>query len=550
MNIRRSLVLFAAVLVAGIELFAAPTGTPSQEGSPWWQDAVFYEIFVRSFYDSNGDGVGDLQGIISKLDYLNTGRPGSQNSLGVTGIWLMPIYPTPSYHGYDVTNYKAVNPAYGTLADMHALIDSAHARGIRVIIDFVPNHTSTQHPWFQQSSSGDSSRYHNWYLWRKDNPGTKNVQGHDVWIPRNGSYYYAVFTGSMPDLNLANPDTKNAIFDAAAFWLDSVGVDGLRIDAVKHLFEDGAKIEHASGTFTFLREFRNFYKRAKPDAMTVAEVWSSSPQIAPYLDGTGVDLAFEFHTGEALVRALKFDRPREIRDQLDTNAALYPRNQYGTFLTNHDVDRIASAVRSDPARLKLAAAFYLTLPGVPFLYYGEEIGMTGSGPDNRKRTPMQWNGRTKGGFTSGEPWEPLQENSAWLNVQSEQADSSSLWNWYHSLIALRRAHPALSHGSYIPVQSSDDSLICWIRSAGNEVVLAVHSFRTSGSSQPMLSMAGSAIDAGLHDVTRLFPSGAGASSMQIGTRGEPGLWKLPVALPAHGSAVYLISPPKPRGKLE
>ena len=202
---------------------------------PWWDDAVFYEIFVRSFYDSDGDGIGDLRGIIEKLDYLNDGNPNTTNDLGVTGLWLMPIFPSPSYHGYDVTDYRDINPDYGTMADFRALVEAAHARGIKVIIDFVGNHTSDQHPWFQSSAANTAKR--DWYLWNTFKPDYRGPWGQEVWHERNNNYYYGIFWGGMPDLNYNTPAVTNEIKDIVRYWYNDIGVDGFRIDAVKHWIE-------------------------------------------------------------------------------------------------------------------------------------------------------------------------------------------------------------------------------------------------------------------------------------------------------------------------
>ena len=200
-----------------ILLCLAPVSAQAQWKTPWWYGTVFYEIFLRSFYDSNGDGIGDLRGLIQKLDYLNDGDSTTTTDLGVSGIWLMPINPSPSYHGFDVTDYRNVNPQYGTLSDFRTLIDSAHARGIKVIIDFVMNHSSSQHPWFMQSASSPTSPYRDWYTWRATDPGYRGPWGEQVWFPRNGAYYFGIFTSGMPDLNLANSQVKAAVFDATRF---------------------------------------------------------------------------------------------------------------------------------------------------------------------------------------------------------------------------------------------------------------------------------------------------------------------------------------------
>ena len=237
------------------------------ETNPWWNDAVFYEIFVRSFYDSNADGVGDLQGIIQKLDYLNDGNPNTDTDLGVTALWLMPIFPSPSYHGYDVTDYRNIDEEYGTMNDFKALITAAHARGIKIVIDFVGNHTSDQHPWFTASASNESKR--DWYLWNSNKPSYNGPWGQEVWHERNSSYYYGVFWGGMPDLNYTNQEVTNEIKNTLRFWKEEVGVDGFRIDAVKHWIENGNQQENTAATLAWWRDLYIF--KNSLDISTISE---------------------------------------------------------------------------------------------------------------------------------------------------------------------------------------------------------------------------------------------------------------------------------------
>jgi alpha-amylase len=235
--------------LAPAETRVAPvTGLPAgTDGKPWWNDAVFYEVFVRSFYDSNGDGIGDFNGLTAKLDYLNDGNPATTTDLGVTALWLMPIHPSPSYHGYDVTDYYDVNPQYGTLADFKRLLAEAHKRGIRVILDLVLNHTSLQHLWFV-AAQDPQSPYRDWYLWSPTDPGWPGPWGEKVWYANGRSYYYAIFDKNMPDLNYTNPAVTAKLDDVARFWLAEVGVDGFRLDAAKHLIEAGQVQENTAST--------------------------------------------------------------------------------------------------------------------------------------------------------------------------------------------------------------------------------------------------------------------------------------------------------------
>jgi glycosidase len=223
-----------------------PTPTPydpmpqGSQGYPWWNDTVFYEVFLRSFYDSNGDGIGDINGLIEKLDYLNDGDPKTKTDLGITGIWLMPIFPSPSYHGYDVKDYYEINPDYGTMEDFNRLLEEAHLRGIRIVIDFVINHTSTEHPWFIEARKGEDSLYRNLYIWSEQKPDYLGPWGQPVWHANyDQTYYYGVFWSGMPDLNFENQEVTNEINRIAAFWLEDIGVDGFRVDGARHLIEDG-----------------------------------------------------------------------------------------------------------------------------------------------------------------------------------------------------------------------------------------------------------------------------------------------------------------------
>ena len=366
----------------------------------WWNDAVFYEIFVRSFYDSDNDGIGDFRGIIEKLDYLNDGDPNTDTDLGITGIWLMPMMESPSYHGYDITDYFATEPDYGTMADFEALLEAAHARGIKVIIDFVMNHTSDQHPWFTRSANAESD-FRDWYIWSDNNPGFNGPWGQNVWHSRNNDYYYGLFWGGMPDLNYSHPPVKEAMFEITEFWLDK-GVDGFRLDAIKYLDEDGTILENTPETFTLLEDFNTVYKTANPEAFTVGEVWSNTTSIIPFVQNDRLDICFDFDLAGAIINAVNGNNPATIQNQFNVLQLAYPKLQYATFLTNHDIDRVFSQLGNSEARMKLAASLYLSMPGIPFIYYGEELGMTGTGNHENIRRPMQWSAGANGGFDWGD----------------------------------------------------------------------------------------------------------------------------------------------------
>ncbi len=473
---------------AALPPFAIGSWAPA-EAPPWsdrWADgAVFYEVFVRSFADSDGDGVGDLRGLTERLDYLNDGDPASVDDLGVDALWLMPVFASPSYHGYDTTDYRAIDPDYGTLDDFRRLLDEAHRRGVRVIVDLVINHTSAQHPWFREASSSPDSPKRDWYVWRAEDPGWTQPWGPGrTWHRLDGAYYYGLFWGGMPDLNFRNPAVQAEIADIARYWLD-VGVDGFRLDAARHIVEseDPASEADSPETLEYWRAFSRFVRSVKPDALLVGEVWSDAPTIARYYGQVGPDggldglpMAFDFPTAAATVEAVRDRRAEPLVHALAARASSFPPGAMaGTFLTNHDMIRVATALRGDPASERLAAALLLTLPGSPFLYYGEEVGLQNAPgtQDEAKRTPMPWSPASGGGFTTGRPWEPFAPGRQADNVETERAAPHGLLARYRGLIALRHATPALRSGSYRAVAAPAD-VVAFERAAGSDRVVAAH----------------------------------------------------------------------------
>ncbi len=471
----------------------------------WWNDAVFYEVFVRSFYDSNGDGSGDFKGLTEKLDYLNDGDPNTDTDLGITGIWLMPMMKSPSYHGYDVTDYKATEPDYGSMADFEAFLAAAHARGIKVIIDFVMNHSSSQHPWFQQSAGSTTSEYRDWYIWSDTDPDMSGPWGQKVWHPRNGDYYYGIFWDGMPDLNWDNAELKASMWDITRFWLN-IGVDGYRIDAVKYLDEDGTMLENTPETFALLEEFNAVVKEADAEAFTVGEAWANTRSIVPYVQNDRLDVVFEFDLAAAIHQSVQSGNPAAVRAQLDQVSSLYPKLQYATFLTNHDQDRILGTFGGNMDHMKQAATLYLTMPGVPFLYYGEEIGMLGAKPDEDIRKPMQWTPGSNAGFSSGNPWHSINSNYQTFNVQTMEAEAGSLLNHYKKLINLRNSYEALRRGYYLPVEASNADLFSFARVYEEEAVVIVSNLGSSAVSSPALSVAVSTLPEGTYYATDLYSS--------------------------------------------
>jgi glycosidase len=483
----------------------APTPTPTPEPEAWWQDVVFYEIFVRSFKDSNGDGIGDFRGIIEQLDYLNDGDPATQDDLGIGGIWLMPINPSPSYHGYDVTDYYAVNPEYGTMEDFKALLAEAHQRGIKIIIDLVVNHTSTQHSWFQAAADPESD-FHDWYVWSDEHPQVPGPWFQNAWHrhPQNGLYYYGIFWGGMPDLNFDNPAVSAEMINISKYWLEEVGVDGFRVDAARYLFTDGAAQQDTQETIAWYEEWRDFYKAINPEAFTVGEVWTDLRVTARYSDG--MDSLFMFDLAEDIKNSAYAPNPsRIINGYLDT-LEHFPEGDFSTFLSNHDQQRVMSLLEENVDKAKVAAFVYLTGPGTPFIYYGEEIGMTGNKPDELLRTPMQWSDGPGAGFTTGTPWQPPNRNYTEINVAAQETDPDSLLNHYRSLVHLRNQHPVLRAGDYLRFTSNCLQLYPVLRVEGNQAMILLANLGRREMEDCTLSISESPL-AGQYEVTLLFGKG-------------------------------------------
>jgi alpha-amylase len=446
-----------------------PTHTPVPEGTqgfPWWNDAVFYEIFVRSFRDSDGDGTGDFNGIIEKLDYLQ--------DLGLKGIWLMPINPSPSYHGYDVTDYYAVNPDYGTMEDFKHLLEEAHKRDIRIIMDLVLNHTSSRHPWFK-SALTPGSEYREWFVWSETDPGFLGPWGAQAWYrASNGQYYYAIFWDQMPDLNYNTPAVREESKKIASFWLEEVGVDGFRLDAVRYIVEED-KLADSSANHLFLEEWAAYYRTVDPETFTVGEAWTDNANVKKYVESnTGIDSAFNFDLSDAILKSLNESSNTSLRFVLQTTVRDFPDQDNANFITNHDMPRVMNQLSTDrEQKAKVAAGILLTSPGIPFIYYGEEIGMSGTKPDELIRTPMQWTSEEGAGFTSGIPWQSINSDYPTVNVAAQTGDSSSLLEHYRGLIQLRNAHPALRIGKTYVAQSDSNKLVAYLRASAEETVLVI-----------------------------------------------------------------------------
>jgi len=446
-----------------------PTATPDPyagtDGFRWWNDTVFYEIFVRSFYDSDGDGIGDFNGITEKLDYLE--------GLGIRGIWLMPINPSPSYHGYDVTDYYAVNPDYGTMEDFKRLLEEAHKRDIKIIIDFVMNHSSTKHPWFQQALT-PGSPYHDWYVWNETDPGTLGPWGAKAWYrASNGLYYYAIFWDQMPDLNYENPAVREEFKKISSFWLEQVGIDGFRLDAVRYVVE-GDQLADSKANHAFLEEWGQYYRSLNPQAFSVGEAWTDNGNVKKYTDtNRELDSAFNFDLSQAMFK-LNEGNTTSLRFVLQTTIRDFPDQDNANFITNHDMPRVMNQLGTDKEqRAKLAAGILLTAPGIPFIYYGEEIGMSGTKPDELIRTPMQWDASTGAGFTSGKPWQAVNADYTTVNVASQTGASDSLLEHYRTLIQLREAHSALRVGKTSVAESNSNKILAYLRTSSDETLLVL-----------------------------------------------------------------------------
>ncbi len=498
-----------AVPVSPIAL--PPEGT---DGFPWWNDTVWYEIFVRSYHDSDGDGVGDLQGLIQKLDYLNDGDPATTTDLGVTGLWLMPVAESPSYHGYDVVDYYAIDEEYGTEEDFKQLMEEAHRRGIRVIVDMVLNHTSSAHPWFQAARAGDPA-FVEWYRFIEGEKPRQSAPwggGGSAWHEAGANrYYYGVFWSEMPDLNYENPEVTAEAQAISRFWLEELGADGFRLDGIRLLIEGERLQENTEQTHSWLKAYQSFLDSVRPDAFAIGEVWTTTDKVVPYLTNDELDSAFEFSTATAMLAAARDGNAGPIRIAHSLDVKFYPPNEYATFLTNHDQDRVASVLR-DMDKLRVAASMLLTGPGVPFLYYGEEVAMTGRKPDEDIRKPMPWNGEAGGGFTEGRPWRALPEGYEENNVAAMLEDPESLLSHYRRLIALRNEHEALRIGEHMKINSSTSAVYPFVRQSDEETLIVLINLTEEAISGYELELDAGSIELSdaptelLHGVTAAAPT--------------------------------------------
>jgi glycosidase len=493
---------------------------PALGSDDWRRGGTCYEVFVRSFADSDGDGIGDLNGLIRKLDYINDGNPASQRDLGANCIWLMPVAESPSYHGYDVADYYRVDREYGSNDDFKRLVAEAHRRGIRVLVDMVLNHASSQHPYFQQALRDTASPYRAWFRFSPQ-PLGKGPWGAEAWhrSPLRAEYYYGAFWQGMPDLNYDTPAVRDEALKVADFWLNQMGVDGFRLDAVPYLVEEGTRLEGTPGTHAVLGAYGQHVRAARPGTFTVGEVWDSTAKLMAYYPDQ-LDAYFPFEIASTLVSRVKRGSANGLLDPFLAMQRALPPERWSPFLSNHDQTRVRTALGGDARRARVAAALLLTLPGFPFVYYGEEIGMTGDKPDERLRTPMQWAPVRGGGFTRGTPWEAAQADSASVHVAGQEGDPASLLNLYRRLIHLRAANPALGAGVLLPVQTGDSAVVAYQRLQPGRAVLVLANLADRPASAVGLSATGSGLPSGDYRGRSLLPGATLPGALRVESGGR------------------------------
>jgi len=486
----------------------------------WRQGGVCYEIFVRSFFDSDGDGIGDFAGLTQKLDYVNDGNPRSTRSLGAKCIWLMPIDASPSYHGYDVKNYYRVNPEYGTADDFKRMVAAAHRRGVTVLVDLVLNHASSEHPYFKEALHDPASPHRTWFRFSPTPRDDKGPWGQQLWhkSPERDEYYYGIFTHEMPDLNYENPEVRAEAARVGKFWLTEMGVDGFRLDAVPYLVEQGTAVANTAGTHAVLREFAASVRRTAPGAFTVGEVWDSIGAVMPYYPDQ-LDSYFSFELSDALLDAVRSATAAKLLASYARMQRAMPATRWSPFQRNHDQTRTVSALGGDLRAARLSAELLLTLPGLPFVYYGEELGMTGDKPDPRLRTPMHWTAGRAAGFTTGAAWEPLQTDSATANVAVQSADAGSMLNLYRRLIHLRASNRALGAGDFLPLESSDPAVAAFLRRDGSRTVLVVANLATTPRAGVTISSGDGALGSARY-ATRDLLGNATLAALDVAANGR------------------------------
>jgi maltose alpha-D-glucosyltransferase/alpha-amylase len=491
----------------------------------WYKDAIFYEVYVRAFCDSNGDGHGDLPGLTSKLDYLK--------ELGVDCLWLLPIYPSPLFDdGYDIADYYGIHPDYGTLDDFKTLLRAAHARGMRVITDLVLNHTSDQHPWFRAARSDRNSPYRDYYVWSDTNQKYREARiifldtekSNWTWDPAAGQYFWHRFYSAQPDLNFDNPTVRAEMRQVMKYWLD-LGVDGFRADAVPYLFErEGTNCENLPETHAYLKELRAFLDEHYPDRLLLCEANQWPEDVRPYFgDGDEFHMGFHFPVMPRIFKALRSADVSSLVWILDRTPPIAENCQWCIFLRNHDEltlemvteeerqwmwqeyapeprmrlnlgirRRLTPLLDNDRRKIELANSLLFTLPGSPVLYYGDEIGMGDDIwlPDrNGVRTPMHWDSSPNAGFSEYARSERLyapvlhgEYSPQRVNVAAQRADSDSLFNLIRRMIATRKQHPAFGRGDFHWAVYDNPAIAAYLRAEAREQLLIVQNLSASPQS--------------------------------------------------------------------
>lgn len=489
----------------------------------WWKQAVVYQIYPKSFQDSNGDGIGDIQGIIQRLDYLE--------ELGINAIWLSPVYCSPQDdNGYDISDYQDIDPMFGDLTDMEKLIEKASEHGIRIVMDLVLNHTSDEHRWFQEAKKSRENPYHDYYVWRDGVDGVfpndmKAVFGGPAWewVPEVGQYYFHQFSVKQPDLNWENPQVRREIYDMILWWMEK-GVGGFRLDVIDQIAKepDRGITNNGPRLHEFLREL-SCETFQKGDLITVGEAWGADTERGKLYsnpDGSELSMVFQFEHMMLDQKDEKWDLAPLPFTELKKNLAKWQTELYGCgwnslFWDNHDLPRIVSRWGDEgkywKESAKMLAAVLHGMQGTPYIYQGEELGMTNvkfeledyrdleilnmhrdriergyseteimesiyaKGRDNA-RTPMQWNGETNAGFTSGEPWIKVNPNYRDINAESEMADADSIFHYYRKLIQMRKQYPVFVDGEFRLLMEDDENIFCYLRKNDSEELLVLCNF--------------------------------------------------------------------------
>ena len=499
-----------------------PTEQQPRDEPDWYKDAVIYEVHVRAFSDSNADGIGDFAGLLTKLDYLQ--------DLGVTAIWLLPFYPSPlKDDGYDISDYTSVNPVYGTLDDFKGLLHEAHRRNLRVITELVINHTSDQHPWFQEARRSRADPRHNWYVWSDTDERYRGVRiifkdteiSNWAWDPMCKAYYWHRFFRHQPDLNYDNPEVREEMWKVMKFWRD-LGVDGFRVDAVPYLVErEGTSCENLPETHQVAKFLRGRLDANYAENFLLAEANQWPIDVRPYFgDADEFHMAFHFPLMPRMFMAVKLEDRKPIVDILRQTPEIPDNCQWGIFLRNHDEltlemvsdeerdymydvyalektarlnlgirRRLAPLMENDRRRLELMNGMLMSLPGSPIVYFGDEIGMGDNiylGDRNGVRTPMQWSGGWNAGFSDADPerlYSPLILSPVYgyqtVNVEAQRRSNHSLLSWMKSLIRVRKSCRAFSRGQLELLQPRNHRVFAYIRSLGNERALVVNNLSSS-----------------------------------------------------------------------